>query len=81
MFQQKNNRNRDRVFVKKYCYFCKQKINHIDYKEVATLARYLNRWNKIQPRGRNGNCTKHQRWMTTAIKRARHIALLPYLVK
>ena len=81
MFQQRNNRNRDRVFVKKYCNFCKQKIGAIDYKDVATLSRYLDRWNKIQPRGRNGNCAKHQRWMTVAIKQARHLALLPYLVK
>ena len=81
MFQKNNNRNRDRVFVKKGCYFCKQKIDEIDYKDVATLSRYLNRWNKIQPGSRNGNCSRHQRWMTTAIKRARLLALLPYLVK
>jgi small subunit ribosomal protein S18 len=81
MFQQKNNRNRERVFIKKRCYFCKQKIAEIDYKDVATLSRYLNRWNKIQPKSRNGNCAKHQRWMTTAIKQARYLALLPYLVK
>lgn len=85
MYQKKDNkghdRNRDRVYVKKYCNFCKQKVTEIDYKDVATLSRYLDRWNKITSRSRNGNCAKHQRWMTAAIKRARFLALMPYLVK
>ena len=85
MYQKKENkgrdRNKDRVYVKKYCNFCKQKVTEIDYKDVATLSRYLDRWNKISSRSRNGNCAKHQRWMTAAIKRARFLALMPYLVK
>lgn len=67
--------------MRKKCNFCKTKVTEIDYKDVATLSRYLNRWNKIDPAGRNGNCSKHQRWMTVAIKRARQLALLPFTIK
>ncbi|MFA7244348.1 MAG: 30S ribosomal protein S18 [Patescibacteria group bacterium] len=67
--------------MRKKCNFCKAKVAEIDYKDVATLSRYLNRWNKIDSAGRNGNCAKHQRWMTVAIKRARHLALLPFTIK
>ncbi len=65
----------------KKCLFCKTKLVAIDYKDVNTLTKYLNRWNKIESGGRNGNCTKHQRELTTAIKRARHLALLPFTVR
>lgn len=65
----------------KKCMFCKTKDASIDYKDVATLAKYLNRWNKIESGARNGNCTKHQRELTTAVKRARHLALLPFTVR
>ena len=65
----------------KKCYFCKNKVTEIDYKDAATLAKYLNRWNKIESKNRNGNCTKHQRGMTRAIKQARHLALLPFTIR
>lgn len=65
----------------KKCLICKAKISDVDYKDVNTLSRYLNRWNKIESASRNGNCARHQRQLTTAIKRARHLALLPFTVK
>jgi len=65
----------------KKCNFCKNKVEEIDYKDVNTLSRYLNRWNKIDSANRGGNCARHQRECTKAIKRARHLALLPFTVR
>ncbi len=64
---------------KKVCVFCADK-NHagIDYKDVNKLKRYVSERGKILPRRITGNCAKHQRALTVAIKRARHIALMPY---
>ncbi len=63
---------------KKVCAFCVDKVSEIDYKDVAKLRRYVSERAKILPRRISGNCAKHQRQLTVAIKRARHIALLPY---
>jgi len=63
---------------KKVCAFCVDKVEDIDYKEVAKIRKYISERGKILPRRISGNCAKHQRQLTTAIKRARHIALLPY---
>jgi len=63
---------------KKVCAFCVDKVAEIDYKDVAKLRRFVSERAKILPRRISGNCAKHQRQLTTAIKRARHIALLPY---
>jgi small subunit ribosomal protein S18 len=63
---------------KKVCVFC-GKDNVIDYKDVAKLKRYVSENGKILPRRVTGNCAKHQRAITVAIKRARHIALMPYV--
>jgi small subunit ribosomal protein S18 len=65
----------------KKCSFCKNKNIEIDYKDVNTLGRHLNRWNKIDSAGRSGNCTRHQRELSRAIKRARHLALLPFTIR
>ncbi|MFU0827625.1 MAG: 30S ribosomal protein S18 [Lachnoclostridium sp.] len=64
---------------KKVCVFCADK-NHtgIDYKDVNKLKRYVSERGKILPRRITGNCAKHQRALTVAIKRARHLALMPY---
>ncbi|WP_343210275.1 30S ribosomal protein S18 [Anaerolentibacter hominis] len=64
---------------KKVCVFCADK-NHtgIDYKDVAKLKRYVSERGKILPRRITGTCAKHQRALTVAIKRARHVALMPY---
>ncbi len=66
---------------KKVCAFCVDKIDGIDYKEVARLRKFISERGKILPRRVTGNCAKHQRQLTTAIKRARQIALLPYTVE
>ena len=63
---------------KKVCNFCVDKVEHIDYKDVAKLRRYISERAKILPRRATGTCAKHQRQLTLAIKKARHIALLPY---
>ena len=69
---------RNRKAKKKVCQFCADKVVHIDYKDVAKLRRFVSERAKILPRRITGTCAKHQRQLTTAIKRARHIALIPY---
>lgn len=63
---------------KKVCAFCADKVTDIDYKEVMKIRKFISERGKILPRRISGNCAKHQRQLTIAIKRARHIALLPY---
>ena len=63
---------------KKVCIFCKNKNQVIDYKDVETLKRFVSPNGKISPRRVTGACAKHQRDITLAVKRARHIAILPY---
>lgn len=63
---------------KRVCSFCADKIEHIDYKEANKLRKYITERGKILPRRISGNCAKHQRQLTVAIKRARNLALLPY---
>ncbi|MBQ3890287.1 MAG: 30S ribosomal protein S18 [Lachnospiraceae bacterium] len=65
---------------KKVCVFC-GKDNDIDYKDVVKLKRYISERGKILPRRITGTCAKHQRELTVAIKRARHLSLLPYVVE
>ena len=62
---------------KKVCVFC-GKDNEINYKDVAKLKKYVSERGKILPRRITGNCAKHQRALTVAVKRARHVALMPY---
>ena len=69
------NRGRRR----KVCQFCANKIEHIDYKDIARLNKCISERAKILPRRITGTCAKHQRQLTTAIKRARQIALMPYV--
>ena len=64
---------------KKVCAFCAEKLDHIDYKDVARIKKFLSERSKILPRRITGNCAKHQRFLTTAVKRSRHIALIPYI--
>lgn len=70
--------NRGRKARKKVCGFCVDKVENIDYKDIARLRRYMSERGKILPRRVTGNCARHQRELTVAIKRARHLALLPY---
>ncbi len=64
---------------RKVCQFCVDKCQYIDYKDTAKLRRYLSERSKILPRRATGTCAMHQRQLTTAIKQARQIALLPYV--
>ena len=63
---------------RKVCQFCVDKVELIDYKEPARLRRYVSDRGKIEPRRKTGTCAKHQRALGTALKRARHLALLPF---
>ena len=71
-------RERGRKPRRKVCSFCVDKVEDIDYKDVAKLRRYVTERGKILPRRISGNCAKHQRQLTSAIKRARTVALLPF---
>lgn len=63
---------------RKVCSFCLERAEVIDYKDVTRLRRYLSDRGKILPRRMTGTCARHQRRLTVALKRARHIALLPF---
>ena len=63
---------------RRVCFFCRDKVEDIDYKDPALLRPYISDRGKIAPRRKSGACAKHQRRLAMAIKRARHIALLPY---
>ena len=60
------------------CPFCRDKIAIIDYKDAGKLSQFISARGKIEPRRRSGSCAKHQRALALAIKRARHLALLPF---
>ncbi|MGL5979080.1 MAG: 30S ribosomal protein S18 [Erysipelotrichaceae bacterium] len=64
---------------KKVCFFCKNKVETIDYKDTELLKRFISANGKIIPRRVTGTCAKHQRELATAIKRARQMALIPYV--
>ena len=66
---------------RKVCQFCVERSESIDYKDAAKLKRYLSARSKILPRRTTGTCAMHQRQLTTAIKRARQIALLPFVTE
>ena len=74
-------RPRGRKPRRKVCQFCVEKVQHIDYKDVARLRRFTSERGKILPRRMTGNCAKHQRQLSEAIKRARAIALMPFSVE
>ena len=72
-------RPRGRKPRRKVCQFCVEKVQHIDYKDVMRLRRFTSERGKILPRRMTGTCAKHQRQLSTAIKRALTIALMPYV--
>lgn len=76
--QDRDRRPGGRKTRKKVCGFCVDRVDTIDYKDVAKLRRFISERAKILPRRVTGTCARHQREMTIAIKRARHIALLPF---
>jgi small subunit ribosomal protein S18 len=63
---------------RRVCAFCVDKVIYIDHKEPARLRRYISDRGKIEPRRKTGTCARHQRMLTTALKRARHLAFLPF---
>ena len=63
---------------RKVCSFCVAKVTSIDYKDLALIRRFLSERGRIEPRRKTGVCAKHQRALSTALKRSRHLALLPY---
>ena len=73
MIQKRRGRRKKRV-----CMFCADKVVHIDYKDVSKLRKCVSERGKILPRRASGNCARHQRTMTQNVKRARHMALMPY---
>ena len=75
----REERRGPRTSRRKVCAFCVDKADHIDYKDVAKLRRFLSDRAKIVPRRVTGTCARHQRELTVAIKRARHLAFLPYV--
>ena len=73
------NNMRGKRSRRKVCAFCVDRVTAIDYKDIGKLRRYLSERGKIVPRRVTGTCSRHQRQLTTAIKRARYVALLPYI--
>jgi len=63
---------------RRFCYFCRENIDNIDYKNVGLLEKFISDKGKIRPRRSTGNCVQHQKKIAMAIKRARIIALIPY---
>ncbi|MCI5911625.1 MAG: 30S ribosomal protein S18 [Oscillospiraceae bacterium] len=78
MERERNNRGAKRP-RRKVCMFCAEKVDEIDYKDIAKLRKCMTERAKILPRRVTGACAYHQRKLTTAIKRARFVALLPYV--
>jgi len=84
MTQPRDNRTRrptrgKYIPKRKVCFFCRDKVLYIDYKDPAKLRPYISDRGKISPRRKSGACAKHQRALAIAIKRARHLALLPFV--
>lgn len=75
------NNNESAKAEKKICFFCENKMDKIDYKDAYLLKRFLNSQGKIYPPKRHGTCTKHQRVLSSAIKKSRTMALVPFVIK
>ena len=78
MAYDRNDRRGGRKGRRKVCSFCVDKVETIDYKDVPRIRKFISDRSKLLPRRVTGTCAAHQRELTTAIKRARHVALLPY---
>ena len=74
----KKRASKDRKPKRKVCSFCVEKVEHIDYKDAPRLRKFISERGKILPRRISGSCARHQRALTSAVKRARVIALLPF---
>jgi len=80
-FNNKRTTNTSARQEKKYCFFCVNNIAEIDYKNINLLRRFISSYSKIVSRKRSGVCSKHQRQLANAIKRARIMSLLPFVTK
>ena len=76
--KEKDDKGWQKKQKKKICIFCKEKIDYVDYKDVAMLRKFISERGKIRARRVTGNCAQHQRDVAAAIKNAREMALLPY---
>lgn len=74
-----DSQSRGRYRRRRICNFCLEKVDHIDYKDADTLRRYVTEHGRIRPRRQTGTCALHQRALAQAIKRARHLAMLPFV--
>jgi len=63
----------------RHCRICQEKVQFVDYKNIASISRFLTKFGKIVPKYYSGNCIKHQKMVSNAIKRAREMALIPYI--
>ena len=79
--KERKKRNKDSAFRKKQCKFCLEHVTMIDYKDTTRLAKLLTERGKILPARISGTCAWHQRLLSRAIKRARFVALLPYVAE
>lgn len=71
--------NSKKIFKKKPCFFCLEKLEYIDFKDVTLVTRFINSHGKILPSRVTGTCSRHQRLLSTSIKRARIMALIPFI--
>lgn len=78
MAYDRDDRRPNRKGRKRVCSFCVEKVEKIDYKDIPRLRKYISERSKILPRRVTGTCAYHQRELTQAVKRARHVALIPY---
>lgn len=76
-----NRNKKSNIKTQRNCFFCAHNIKEIDYKDTMVLKRFISSYGKIVPRKRNAVCAKHQRKLSQAIKRARIMGLLPFLVQ
>ncbi len=81
MFVQNRNNNNAKKTIVRSCYYCIHNTAVVDYKDVGTLRRFVSSYMKIAPQRRSGLCSKHQRQVASAIKRARQASMMPYLAR
>lgn len=74
-----NKKPTKKIFKKKPCFFCLEKIEYIDFKDTILIGRFINSHGKILPSRVTGTCARHQRLLSTSIKRARIMALIPFI--
>ncbi|MFH1091044.1 MAG: 30S ribosomal protein S18 [Pseudomonadota bacterium] len=78
MMDDRKNKKKKMYHRRKVCRFCAERSLEINYKDIRVLRNFVTERGKLVPRRISGNCARHQRQMTTAVKRARHMALMPY---